>query len=247
MSRKLDLMTCWNDVRRLLSTDREVIVAVAGVCQFLPALAFGLMVAGPDTTGAEGFDQAMAIIREFIAANWPWLLGVSLLSMIGSLAILALLLRGARFTVGEAFRYALALLPAYFAASLISGLAIAGGLFLFILPGIYLALRFLLIGAVAAGEDQRSPMQQLRRSWELTAGNVLPLLIYFAVVIAVGLVAMTTVGLIANILFDLTLGEDIATPLSIVVETLTSTILGVVILVSYAAIYRRLAVAGEAG
>lgn len=241
MSQQLDLMTCWNEVRRLMVANREMVIAVAGLFHFLPTLALGLFIPDPDTASASGARQVIEVMTAYAAAYWPWLLVASMLSMAGALAILSALLRADRPTVGESLALAAVLLPGYFAASALSAMAIAGGLFLFILPGVYLAVRWMLIGAVAAAEGERNPIDQLRGSWHLTRGNVLQVALYFAVVLLVGVVAMAAFSLITGIVFRLLLPDAISAPLIVGADSLVSTILGIVILLSYAAIYRQLA------
>lgn len=64
----------------------------------------------------------------------------------------------------------------YFFASLLMTLLVAIGLCLFILPGIYVALRLQFYQAFIVEEDA-GIVDSLKRSWKITEGQVLPLLL----------------------------------------------------------------------
>lgn len=64
----------------------------------------------------------------------------------------------------------------YFLASLLMAFIVAIGLCLFILPGIYLAFRLQFYQAFIVEEDA-GILDSLKRSWKITEGQVLPLLL----------------------------------------------------------------------
>lgn len=69
-------------------------------------------------------------------------------------------------------RRGLAVLPLVASAAIMSGLAFLGGLILLVLPGIYIYFR-LTVTAQAAAIERQGWIPALRRSWELTEGNLL--------------------------------------------------------------------------
>lgn len=66
----------------------------------------------------------------------------------------------------------------YFVASVLVGLAIAIGLVLLIIPGIYLALRLQFFGLFIVEEDA-GIIDSIKKSWAITEGNITKLLLIF--------------------------------------------------------------------
>lgn len=82
-------------------------------------------------------------------------------------------------------------------ASIIVFVAVAVGLVLFIIPGVFFALCFLLFWYAIAVED-RGAIEALRRSWDLSRGNRLKLLFVFGVLFALGAVS-ALIGTVAEL------------------------------------------------
>lgn len=87
----------------------------------------------------------------------------------------------------------------FFAVGVVTGLAILLGFVLLILPGIYLSARWSLADAAVVAEN-RGFSDAIKRSWDATAGNVLPivlaslaisipLIVYMALIFATGFAA----------------------------------------------------------
>ena len=62
----------------------------------------------------------------------------------------------------------------FFVVGLITGLAILLGCLLLILPGLYLSARWAMVDAAVVGEN-RGFSDAMRRSWDASEGNVLPI------------------------------------------------------------------------
>ncbi len=90
----------------------------------------------------------------------------------------------------------------YFLASLIIGLIVFIGCLLFIIPGIYLAIRLQFVLASIV-EENTGIIDSLRRSWEITKGQTLPL--FF--------LALTMIGIILLGFILLGVGIFVAVPL----------------------------------
>jgi hypothetical protein len=87
-------------------------------------------------------------------------------------------------TVSQALRWSLARVPAVFLWSLVAAVIVFAGFLLLIIPGVYLLGRLLPVVEVALFEPGVNP---LRRSWEITRGRVLDVLLTWLGVAAVWL------------------------------------------------------------
>lgn len=73
-------------------------------------------------------------------------------------------------------------------ASIVAGLLILAGLIVFVLPGIYLAIRLSYLDIILANEDL-GPIESIKRSFQLTKGNVLDVIGLLATVLIVAVVS----------------------------------------------------------
>jgi hypothetical protein len=127
-----------------------------------------------------------------VSAGTALLLDLISVALIGPL-VSALQVQ-ALFAVGDGdhprpnivFERALRVLPTVVAAEIIAGIGIAIGILLFIIPGVYLALRWAVVAQVAAAEQVDWP-GAIRRSGELARGNYLRVI---AVVVTVAVVTL---------------------------------------------------------
>jgi uncharacterized membrane protein len=97
-----------------------------------------------------------------------------------------------------------------FAASFIYSIIVAIGLILLILPGIYLMLRLNFYIAAIVDEDA-GIIDSLKRSWQITKGQVLPVFVIFLIITAISFIG--TLALIVGIF--------IALPLAVLIECTT--------------------------
>ncbi len=235
MNHKLDFSAAWNDVVAMLKKHAGLVLPIAGVFIILPQIVMSIMVAQPDFAGIEDPEVVLNIFSEYIYAVLPWLLALSLIAIIGNLAIYHLILGGKNPTVGEALSLAVASFLPFFLAGLIGNIAAMIGLLFLLAPGIYLAIKFILAGPAIAAEGIKNPIEALSRSWALTRGNSLHIFGFILIVAIVGSVAM----LIASIILGGILGL-ISPVLATVVEALLSGLLSVLMLFVVMAIYRQL-------
>ena len=75
----------------------------------------------------------------------------------------------------------------YFLSSILYALIICVGLGLLIIPGIYLALRLQFFTAIIVEEDG-GILESLRRSWEITKGQAMPLFLVFLTMVGISIV-----------------------------------------------------------
>lgn len=74
--------------------------------------------------------------------------------------------------------------PVFLATDIITGVIVTLGFIAFIIPGIYLLFKFIL-APVSSAVEKKSPLDALRRSWQLTRGNWWVL---FAVFLILGII-----------------------------------------------------------
>lgn len=234
---KFSYSAIWDDALRMLRAGKAVLLPVAGAFFFLPTLLFGYLAPLPPAA-----DQLM----NYASDNMIWLLLVLTLAFIGSLAILVLVLDGDRPTVGAAIGAAFALLWVYFSAAFLAYLLVLVGLFFLLVPGLYLAGRFSMLGPVVVAETKRGTIATLRRTWEMTRGRgwaILGLLLLVYVGLYVAQLAVTFVLGSILLLIDRVGdgGPGIGAFLTIVLSALLGAVLSTIMAVLTAAIYRGLA------
>jgi hypothetical protein len=71
--------------------------------------------------------------------------------------------------------------PSFFATSILSGVIVVLGLIAFIVPGIYFAFKFAL-APVSAVVEGKSPLDALKRSWDVSDENWWYLFAFFAII-----------------------------------------------------------------
>lgn len=269
-NRKLDMGKAWTQTTALIGSNRDTISAIAGLFFFLPSFASALLVPElsnpPQPSGPSGADPAVAMrallnqITAIYAANWPLLLGLSIVQFVGSMSLFALLTDRSHPTVREALATGLRSIPTYIAAQLLTaiGAGIAIGLplsvvaafappaaaLLVLLAGlvvlVYVFIKFALIAPVIAIEGERNPISAIRRSWQLTKGNSFRIFLFlFLLIFTIGIIAALVTGTLGLILSAF--GEPVATIGTDVVGGLVNALFTVIILVVTVAIHRQLA------
>lgn len=233
----------WEDTMRLIRVHAHLAGALAGVFLFLPALLIGHFAPMPEVTDP---NQVVRVVTEHFRANVHWVILSAILSAAGTLSILFLIFRAGATSVGAAIAAAFGLLLPYFLAVVLTGIPIAIGFLLFVVPGLYLMARFLPIGPVMVAENERNPLGGIRRTWALTKGHGWAILGLFLLIFVAGLVLMSVVGGIIGLVLHLALPEGLAKFMAMIVSTATSTALQVVMIFVYAAIYRALTSRREA-
>ena len=216
---KLDTNAAWKEASAIVSANREVLLALAGVFFMLPSLALAVIAGEPEVLPGMKGEQMMAAMEAYYAKSW-WIIMLSAgFQIVGLMAILTLMRDRSRPTVGEAIRSGLPGALSYLATQLVVvvGLSLIGGLLigvaaviapplavvvalLFAVAMIFAVFRLILVAPVIAVEGVRNPLTAMIRSWRLTQGNfwrilgfLLLILILFAVVVGI---IMMIVGLI---------------------------------------------------
>jgi hypothetical protein len=247
---KLSISQAWDESRAVLARDGKLIGTVALALFVLPGIVLDLTM--PEAPAGQ-FPPA---------GPWMAIAAVAILiSLIGQLAIIRLAM-GPHLTVGEAIIHGARRLLPYLGAALIWALpltlaigllfasagsdpehpstAAALGLILAGLVGIYLAVRFLMMSAVASAEGS-GPLAILRRSWDISGGNwwrLFGFLFMFAIGAIVLLWAVGTVtGLLAQLAFGSIARMTAGGLIVIIVSQLISALISLTFFVMLARLY----------
>lgn len=173
---KLDVMATLRDAWGLFRRDRDLLIRLAAPFLFWPALALGLLAPLPPLPpegGGEPSIRAMAWIDSVSA--WAgqyggWYLAAYAIGTIGTAAVLALELGGGSISVGEALGRAVKVAPRFLLAMILVGIPVGAGTLFYILPGLYIAGRLLLVGPVLFAERRMAALAAMARSVTLTRG-----------------------------------------------------------------------------
>jgi hypothetical protein len=247
---KLSISQAWEETRAVLAQDGKLILTVALAMIVLPGIV--LDVTMPDTPAGQ-MPEGGAWVAVAVVAG--------LLSLVGQLAIIRLAMRP-HISVGEAIVHGGRRLLPYLAAALIWVLpfivaasllfaavpegatkpppAVSLALIIVIVIGLYLAVRFILMSAVASAEPS-APLAILRRAWAITSGNWWRLF-GFMILFGIGaLVLIWAVSSVVGVFAQLALGEvgrkTIAGLVVIMISQLVSALLFMTFFVMLARLY----------
>lgn len=260
---KLNLSAAWDQAVSMVSSNKEVLLVLAGVFSLIPNLATALFLpeAIPGQAGGEPADpdQMMAAMSAFYSQYWWVLLIVAIISTVGMIAMLAVLGDRDRPTVGDAMARGVKLLPTQIAAQILIALISVAVVFIVALIGglagpgvavalavilavpilIYLVVKFSMAAPVIAIEKEANPIAALRRSWRLTKGNSFRLAAFYALLLLALVVSYAILTLILGLLFALA-GEDMATVGMAFVTSVLNAIFAVFAYAVLASVHRQL-------
>ena len=256
-----DSNRAWQQATAAIRANREVVVALAGVFFLLPALALSLLFPQPEAPAGADEAAIMAQAAEYYRQALPVALPMAALQAMGTLGLLTLLTDRARPTVREAIRAGFGALFPYLASQIILGMAVgmllllAGGVIgavgspaLTVAGGIALAFagaviltRFALTAPVVAIDGWRNPLAALRRAWQLTAGNTMRVLVFFALILLAFAIVMSVVMGLSGIVLTLLLPAQIATIVAAVISATLGAGMVLVLVACLAATHAQLA------
>ena len=228
----------WEDAVRLARAHGSLIVALAGVFLFLPALLVGHFLPRPEPAGA---DQFIPLMVEYGRANWHWIVLESLFNMAGTLAILFLVFGRSGTSVGGAIAAGFALLPSYFLAAVLANFAIGIGFAFLIVPGLYLVGRLAPLAALVVAEGVRNPLAALGRTVALTRGHGWAIAGLVLLIAVAGSILLLVLASLAGILVTILLPDNAARLVMLILTTASGAALSALLILVYAAVYRRLA------
>lgn len=258
---RFDSNRAWLEATALVSANRDVLWALAGVFLILPSFAVGILAPPPEPPAGIDRDGLMAMLSNYYDSAWPWLLGMAVCQVIGTLAMLALYTDRTRPTVAEALKLALRGALPVILAQLLAGmgfvLAALIPIMLVALTGVqalatvvvaaclvalvYVMVRISLIAPVVMVEGERNPIAALRRSWDLTRGNAGRLTLFYALLLVGFGIVILLVGGLADLLLRLVLGMELGTALGTLVSAALQAVMAIFLMAVYAATHRQLA------
>ena len=192
---QLDISEAWKSAVRLVATNRDMLVAIAGVFILLPQLAVAFFIPETQLPLDAPQREQMAVVAAAFWRAMPLKLPMLLVQTAGLMIVIIVMTDRSRPTVAMAIRKgALAMLP-YFGAQIliflllltvfmvmavlagaIGNTAVASALVMMVFAlAATLGLRMALVAPVLACEHERNPVVALRRSWQLTQGSALRL------------------------------------------------------------------------
>ena len=203
---KLNYMQCWNGAMALLAAHKEALLAIAGVFIFLPTLLFAQFVVPPVFNGSEEGGEIVAIYSAYFSDNTLAITLSNLVISFGNLAIYLALAPSRNSTVAEDLADALKIFLIYLVANLLVAVVALPGFLLFIVPGLYLTARFLLVPIVIVDERERSPVAAIKKSWALTRNNGFSILLFMLIIAIVGMITVGVVGAVIGVITGLATG-----------------------------------------
>lgn len=257
---KLDSSLAWKTATRLVATNRDVLMAIAGVFFLLPGLAFSIFVPEPQMAPGTPPGRMMEIMADAWTSSLPLLIIVTLLQMAGTVTVLIVMTDPDRPTVAQAIARGFRALGPYVLAQIIVGGAL-GMAFLVLVSAaaltgvqaigaivilaafvamVWCSLRMALVAPVLAIEGERNPIQALRRSWALTQGNSGRLL---AFLVLLGLLFAVVYGLammLVGVVLVLTTGGELQRVLTAAVSSAITSGALIYFIAVLAAVYRQL-------
>lgn len=258
---RFDSNKAWSEAMAMVAANRDVLWAVAGVFLVLPALALTLLAPPPEAPAGVEPRVLFELMSAYYSESAPWLLGLAVLQLIGTLTMLALFTDRARPTVGQAMQLGVkGLVPSILAqllagaafflvavipivlASLSGSAALTTTVVLGAIAGlIYVAVRISMVAPVVMVEGERNPVAALRRSWGLTAGHTGRLLLFYALLFVGFWVVILLVGGLADMGLRLVLGVAIGAPLGAFIAAALQGVMQIYFTAVYAATHRQLA------
>lgn len=179
---KIDFAGIVTDAWAIARRDADLLSRVAAPFLFLPTFALTLLVPAmpfPDPAIEDATQRSeawMQALRGWVDGYGIGFLAAYAVVYFGVAAIVALYCDPQRPTVGAALGRAARLYPRYLLAMTLVAIPAGAGMWLFVLPGLYLVGRTLVTGPVLVAEAPTSAWRSIRRSLVLTRGNGVTLL-----------------------------------------------------------------------
>lgn len=236
--RKLDGGKAWADIMAMARGNAEPLALIGGLFIMLPALiaqVFAPFIPVATTVQARVNEQLA-----YFEANMGPLLAALIVSTLGQAVILSLLLDPDRPTVGRSFGIGAAGLIWLLIVNFLTAVVVGAGLTLFIVPGLYLFGRLAPVPAILFAERRTNPLQLFSRSFAITRGNGWRSLLLFAVIWVTATIVIAAAIAVVGIGASLAAGS-LAAFITALVAAVLDTAFALLLLLTYAAIYRQLA------
>ncbi|MBB4154587.1 hypothetical protein GGQ80_002503 [Sphingomonas jinjuensis] len=179
---RIDFAGIVRDAWAIAKGDGDLLLRVAAPFLFLPAFALTLLVPAmpfpdPDIADAQArADAWMTALRGWVDGYGIGFVAAYATVYFGVATIVALYCDPQRPTVGGALARAARLYPRFLLAMTLIAIPAGAGMWLFVIPGLYVVGRTLVIGPVLLAEAPIGAWRGIRRSLALTRGSGVTLL-----------------------------------------------------------------------
>lgn len=237
---KLNYMQCWNEALALLGLHKEAILAIAGVFVFLPTLLMAQFVGEPALTGEEEAGALVATFQQHFSENALPIIISNLLISFGGLVMYFVLAPSRSASLAEDMSDAIKIFTFFLIANLLSGFVTLAGMLLFIVPGLYVACRLILVPMFFADAGRRSPIEVLKQSWAATKDNGFSILAFILIIAIVGMVTIGVLQAVVGVATGLATGGTGWALLENLVAGVTGTAFQIVLTAVIASMYIQL-------
>jgi hypothetical protein len=179
---RVTLAALLGDAWAMARRDADLLLRVAGLFLFVPTYAMLLLV-GPLPLPDSRIVDTQARAQVWMTALDSWVgdyglgsAGAYAITNFGLAVIFCLLLDPVRPTVGVALRRAATLFPRFILATVIVSIPAGAGMYILLLPGLWLMSRFMLAGPILFAQAPIGAVRAVGRSWRLTRSAQLSLL-----------------------------------------------------------------------
>jgi hypothetical protein len=257
----LNTSTIWEEAVSSIKGNRDLLAALSGALITLPVLAILLLTPIPIHESSELPEAYVQRLGSYTGLYWPAWLGIVLVELFGSLAILSLLADPQRPTVGTALKRALKSLPTMFVGTL---LAIIAAMMFVVLVGViagitgsallvqiaivpalvgmlFIFARLSLLGPVVQLEGLLNPVAALKRSALLTKGAGWQILIFLTLLILAVRLVCWLVSAAFVIVASLLAGPSASQFTAGLLDAIAQAILATVFVAAVAGLWRQLA------
>lgn len=266
-SHRFDSNRAWQDASAAVKSNRDALIALAGVFIALPSFALAVLLPQPEPQPGADMDAAMQLAMVYLRENWLALAVLGLLSTIGTMAMLALFGHASRPTVGEAIRKGLAATPITILAQMIIGFVMTGlvlapvtllslggskamgavGLLIGLAIAAWFWTRTSLTTPIIAVEGTRNPLAAVQRSFVLTKGNAGRLLLFLFLLVLAFIIGGELLQIAVAMLVQLVAGPHAGTIAGALIASIAQTAMAVYVASAMAASRRQLDAAGSPG
>lgn len=224
---------------------KEAILAIAGVFVFLPTVLMAQFVGQPAMEGAEDLNAVAAAYSAFFNENAAAIILSNLLISFGGFVIFLTIAPSYSGTVADDLSKGVRLFVIFLLANILTGLATFAGFILFIIPGLYIACRLILVPIIIADQGERNPLEALKNSWAITKSNGFSILLLILIIAIVGVITVGVVQMIVGVIVGLATGGEGWALIENLVSALGSTALQIVFTIIIASIYDQLSGKGS--
>ncbi|HWU03988.1 MAG TPA: hypothetical protein VN222_14710 [Novosphingobium sp.] len=260
---KLDSNLAWRQTSAAISANLDVLLPLAGVFFLLPRLALALFMPEPELQQNMQPAEIAAALRAYYTQILPVAIPMMLLQAAGTLAMITLFTDRSRPTVGHAIRTGFRCMLPYVAAEILFAMAagIIGGAVLsvgaLLGPAVVLAgaavlgglaygfVRLALVAPVIVTEGIGDPIRATVRSWRLTRGNGLRILVFLGLMTLVLLVLTGALVSVGGAVAAMAMGAEPARMISDTIASLLTAVYGAYVAAAIAAFHRQLAGPGD--